>query len=244
MNMALAMGIFYDMRNHARACVVWLLVLFPFRAIVCFRPQFLQKQFVQRTVCRQFRMKCRNKVPALFHQDGVALEAGQHFHAFTNSPDDRSANEDGFEVLRCCVASRKARSGIDVGNTTVELPPVRVPFDVDVHHVQRFLYRVGYLGGQKNRPRARAEHRLHFRKALQRFQHIFHAKQFQHGCAFTARYNQPFHLFQLFRRTHRYRFGTGLLKRFLMSLEIALQREDSDPSHAFIVRVQKAEFQS
>ncbi len=244
MNMALAMGIFYDMRNHARAYTFWLRMLFRFRAIVCFRPQFLQKQFVQRTVRRQFRMKRRNKVPALFHQDGVSPEAGQHSHAFTNSPDDRRANEDGFEVLRCCVALRKTRSRIDAGNSTVELPAVRVPFDIDVHHVQRFLRRIGYLGGQKNRPRARAEHRLHFRKVLQRLYQIFRAKQFQHGCAFTARYNQPFHLLQLFRRTHRYRFGTGLLKRFLMSLEIALQREDSDPSHAFIVRVPKAEFQS
>ncbi len=244
MNMALAMGIFYDMRNHARGCASWLPMLFRFRAIVSFRPKFPQKQFVQRTVRRQFRMKCRNKVPALFHQDGVSLEAGQHFHAFTNSPDDRRANEDGFEVLRRPAASHEARSGIDAGDTTVELPAVRVPFDIDVHHIQRFLYRVGYLGGQKNRPRARTEHRLHFRKALQRFQQVFDAKQFQHGCAFTARDNQPFHLFQLFRRTHRYRFGAGLLKRFLMSLEIALQREDSDPSHSFIVRVSQTEFQS
>ena len=103
-------------------------------------------------------MKRGHQMPALLHQDRVALIGGQHRSIRAHAPDNRGANENRLEIagLR---ALRKTGLRRDLRHAAIDLAAIGVALHRQVHETEALLGRMGNLRSQQDGARASAENR-------------------------------------------------------------------------------------
>src|SRR5580700_1688403 len=163
-------------------------------------------------------MTGRYPVDAFLDQPRAAAIRSQHASLGPHPPDDRSADEDGFERLRLSLDP-------DACNPAVDLPPVTVAFHRQIHQLERCLWRMKYLARQQNGPRARAEYRFGPAKVAKRLEQLFLIEQLQHGCALAPWDYQSVQFGKIVPAARLHRVRACPFERPHVRGKIALQRQ-------------------
>src|SRR5450755_32570 len=176
-------------------------------------------------------MERRHHVPALFHQDRVALIAGQDARLRSHTADHGRTDEHGFHFpgIR---AGGEFGLGSHLGNAAIELAAVSVAFDVDIHQAEALLQRFGDTGGQQDGPGAGAKDRTAAAERGERTKEILSVQQLQHGSAFPAGYDQAIDGIEIGGGPHEYRLCAEARERAAVGFKIALQGQNADPHAA------------
>src|SRR5438094_525706 len=96
-------------------------------------------------------MEGGDNVPALFHQDRMAVIAGEHLSALADPPDNRRPYEDRLHIARRG-AGLELRFGSNARDPAIDLPAIRIPFDTDIDESEALLSRTRDLVRQQDRP--------------------------------------------------------------------------------------------
>src|SRR5215471_14428968 len=169
-------------------------------------------------------MKRCHHVLALLDPNRIALIPGNHLGRGTRAANNRRANENGLHFA--VPLHRHLR------NTAIDLTPVSVTLDSNIHGLQTLLTGTGYIIRQQNCARASPEHRLLVSELLERLEQILHIEQLEHRSAFAAGNDQPVDLVQVVGGANFNRSRSGTSHRFPMSLKIPLQRQYADGFHS------------
>ena len=168
-------------------------------------------------------MKCRHQMPALFDQHRVTLILCQNPHIGARAPDDGSADEDRFHIARTR-ALLKIGVRVDVCDPAVDLPPVPVAFDSEVHQAKALLSWIVHFLREQNRSRARTEDGFLTRELEERFFQIHEVDELEHGGTLAPGYHKAVDAFKFFGGPNEDGFRTRAFERSCMRFEIALQR--------------------
>ena len=164
-------------------------------------------------------MKRGDHVAALLHPHRVAVVCGRaRLLPAPKLADDGSADEHGFQVA-------SLRHG-DVCDAAIDLAPVGVALDGDVHQTEACLRGMRDFARQQNRAGATSVNRLLPGEALERFGEPFLIEQLQHGSAFAAGDDQAVALLQVGSGAHFDGVAAGAVDRFAMRFEVALEGQN------------------
>ena len=102
-------------------------------------------------ILREFRMKCRDQMPALLHQHRVTFILCQNLYLRARAPDDRSPDKHRFHITLPARFS-KVGARMDVRHPAIDLPPVTVAFHGHVDDAEALLRRVPHFLRQQDAP--------------------------------------------------------------------------------------------
>src|SRR5688572_22691692 len=148
---------------------------------------FAKEEFMDTRVLRQLRVKRGCEMPSLLYQHRVTVIAGEHSRALANTPDDRRANEDRLQIATC------DSFRLQIHDPAVELPPIGITFDSDVHDAERVLNGIRDFRRDQNRTRAGTKYGLASGELAQRLCQSRLIQQLEHRRTLAARYDQALH---------------------------------------------------
>src|SRR5208282_1013831 len=149
-----------------------------------------------------------------------------HFDAFANAFDFRSADEDHFD-------GTVKKSAFADG--AVDLPSVSIAAHGDVERAQAGLLWILYFCRQQDASRARAKRRLRSHEIPQLRESVF-TEQLEKCSRLAPGDNEAVDAIQLLRLFDQDNFGAQFLETAAVRVEIALECEDSDFHGGSVVR--------
>ena len=195
-------------------------------------PNHIEKCPVDAGVGREFGMKRGGHGSSLPDNDGIAAFGGEDFNAFSNVDDPGGTDENHFE-RRFAVISGQRAGRILAGEESafadgaVDLASVGVTADADVEGPEASLGRVFHFGGEQNCAGAGAEGRLHFDELAELLESGY-AEKLEEGAGFASRNNEAVDVIKLLGLSDEHNFGAQLFKPAAVSVEIALQGQDTN----------------
>jgi hypothetical protein len=148
----------------------------------------------------------------------VGALGGENFDALADVDNLGSTDEDHFQ---------RGITEPALADGTIDLASVGVAADADVEGSQAFLLGIFNLCGEEDCPGAGPERGLGVDELFQLFESGV-AKKFQEGARFAAWDDEPVEAVQLFGFLDEHNFGAQLLEPEAVSVEIALQGQDTD----------------
>jgi len=183
-------------------------------------------------VGRKFGVKSCGHGSSLLYHDGIAAFGGQDFNAFSDVDDLGGADENHFE-RRFAESSLMRITGPIAGeelafaNGAVDLAPVGVAADADVERADASLGRVFNFGGKKNCAGAGTEGGLHFDELFELLKSGV-AEELEEGAGLASGDDEAVDVVKLLGLFDEHNFGAQLFKPAAVSVEIALQGQDTD----------------
>src|ERR1039458_3165473 len=171
-------------------------------------------------------MEGRDEVAALFHQDGVAVVAGEDAGGGAGTADDGSADEHRFHFTGGG-AGEKFGLGLDLGDAAIDLATVAVAFDRNVHEAQAFLGGAGDFIGDQDGAGASAEDGFAGAELGDGFKKSVEAHEFEHGGAFAAGDDEAIERVEVGRLADVDGLGAGAFKGCAVRRKVPLQRKHS-----------------
>ena len=180
----------------------------------------IEEGLVDARIVGKFRVESRGHSSSLPNGDGsfIAALGGDDFDAFADVLDFRSADENHFQGR---IAEQTLADG------AIDLASVGVAADADVKGAEAFLLRILDLGGQENCAGTGAEGGLGVDELFQLFESGV-AQELQEGARFAARDHEAINDVEFLGFLDQHNFGTQLLEPAAVSVEIALQGQDTD----------------
>jgi len=183
-------------------------------------------------VGREFGVKSCGHGSSLPDNDGIAAFGGEDFNAFSDVDDLGGADENHFEgrfakssVMR--IAGPFASNEPAFADRAVDLASVGVAADADAQGSEAGLGRVFDFGGEKNCAGAGAEGRLYFDELPELLESGV-AEKLEEGAGFASGDDEAIDVVELFGLFDEHNFCAQLFKPAAVSVEIALQGQDSD----------------
>ena len=171
-------------------------------------------------IIREFRVKSRGENSLIPDEHRVIPFPRQYFDAGAQRLKSRGANKNHFQRI----TAEFCRLG---DNMAVELAAVGVAANADVEYAQSLLRRIENIAGKQNGAGAGAKGRLSLDEITQLLKPIF-AEQFEECGGFAAGDDQRGDLVELLRLLDEHHLRSEFFETSAVSVEIALQRENSD----------------
>ncbi len=177
-------------------------------------------------VIGEFRVEGCGDRSSLPDRDWVFALGGDDFDGSAYAPDFGGANEDHLQRRDGLVVER-ALQKLAFADGAVELAPVGIAADGHVDGAQAGLLGVFDFSGKQDCAGAGAEGRLEAYELFQLFEAFF-SQQFQERSALAAGNDEAVDFIELRGLFDEHNFGAEFFETATVSVEIALQGEDSD----------------
>lgn len=171
----------------------------------------------------EFRMKGRSHRFGLTHNNGIASFSCEYFHFGSYALDLGRADENHFN------RSSKEKT---FSNRAVNLSPISVAPNADINCSKPNLVGIFNFFRQQNRAGACSKGRLQTHEFFE-LRKSGLAKKLQEGAGLSTRNNQTIKFVELIRFFDEHNVSAEFFQSFAVSVEIALQSENSDFDCAF-----------
>lgn len=164
-------------------------------------------------------VKCGHGVKPFFAEHRLIEIGRQYSDAWAGATNNGSANEHRF----CLVASH-----IERYYAAIDLAPIAIAFDGNIHESKRTLTRVEYFVCEQNSAGASTKNGPLIAELQKRLEEALHVEELQHCRAFAAGEDKAINRRKLIGGAHFRSFAPGRLNRRAVRLKVTLQSKNAD----------------